>query len=70
MTATDGSYSGPSHETGTRLIGEEWIEHGYKINPIFEEVEPCPICDAPNQTCSIHTVFDPAAEGEFNNGTS
>lgn len=67
MTSSNGSYSGPRRSPAlqpgepeqsaghVRLIGEEWIEHGYRASPIFDEVEPCAICDAPNQTCTHFT---------------
>lgn len=52
-----GSQPGPQQSVGhIHLIGEEWIEHGYKATPIFDEVEPCAICDAPNQTCTHFTT--------------
>lgn len=60
MTSFDGSYPGPFRSLSSpeqsvghiHLIGEEWVEHGYKTTPIFDEVEPCAICDAPDQTCT------------------
>ena len=53
MTAGNGSYSGPfaSHDED-RIIGTEWIEHGYKFIPIVEEVDPCIIDGAPQNTCT------------------
>lgn len=40
-----------------RLIGEEWIADGYKATPIFEQVEPCIICGAQNNTCTEHDGY-------------
>lgn len=44
------SWSGPD-----RLIGEEWIEHGYQVSPSTIEAEDCPICGARNTTCTDAT---------------
>lgn len=53
MTAMDGSCSGP-----LRLLGAEWVDHGYPITPIFDDFEPCIICGMPNSTCT-HEVDIP-----------
>lgn len=44
------SSSGPD-----RLIGQEWIEHGYQTSPLSLEAEDCPICGARNTTCTDAT---------------
>lgn len=63
MTYANGSYPGPQQSVGElRIIGQEWVDHGYKITPIFEEIEPCAICDAPDQNCTHFTVYDPYAQ--------
>ncbi|QGJ92927.1 hypothetical protein SEA_KABOCHA_37 [Gordonia phage Kabocha] len=38
-----------------RLIGQEWVDRGYPISPILDEVEDCPICGAPSTTCTEAT---------------
>lgn len=62
MTEQSGSYPDPFGIIGEeplRLIGQEWVDHGYPITPIFEEVEPCPICDMPNQVCTEEHAYPP-----------
>lgn len=54
MAAFDGSYPGPLH-----LVGQEWVEHGYRVSPIFENPEPCIICGAPQSTCGEHEGYPP-----------
>ena len=44
------SMSGPS-----RLIGEEWVEHGYRTSPTTLVPDECPICGSPNNTCTALT---------------
>lgn len=39
----------------SRLIGAEWIEHGYRVTPDFREPEECPICQSPDTTCTDAT---------------
>jgi len=38
-----------------RLVGEEWIEHGYQASPSFLVPEECPICGSPDGTCTDAT---------------
>lgn len=40
------------------LIGQEWVEHGYPVSKTFEQVDPCIICGAPENTCT-HTGENP-----------
>lgn len=47
---TDDPHPGPS-----RLIGEEWIAHGYQTTPDMLTPDPCPICGSPNGTCTNAT---------------
>lgn len=54
MAANEGSYPDPLY-----LIGEEWIEHGYRVSPIFDQFEPCIVCGAPNSTCTEHDAYPP-----------
>lgn len=54
---TDDPFPGPD-----RLIGQSWIDHGYRVSPSFDEVEPCPICGAANQVCTNATHLAGMAE--------
>ena len=38
-----------------RLIGEEWIAHGYQYTPGIPFAEECPICGSPNTTCTAYS---------------
>lgn len=53
---------------GLRLLGEEWIDHGYPLTPVLpEDLGPCPICGAPNTTCTgreFHNGIEPESPAE------
>lgn len=38
-----------------RMIGQSWVDHGYRPTPTFDSVEDCPVCGAPQTTCTNET---------------
>lgn len=38
-----------------RMIGQAWVDDGYPISPSYLEAEDCPVCGAPQTTCTNET---------------
>lgn len=42
-----------------RLLGQDWIDHGYQPDVAMEDdIEPCIICGAPNSICTGKDHFN------------
>lgn len=46
-------------QPGQRLLGQDWIEHGYEVDVAMQDdIEDCPICGAINNTCTGRDHFN------------